>query len=90
MWHTPSNDPQGFGELESGEVGTEAVVGTTAKGQHRCRTLPGDVDTIRGVVYRGIAVGGRGVGEDATALRDENAAQFDVGGRDTKRRKDNR
>ena len=26
MSHTPSNDPQGFGELESGEVGTEAVL----------------------------------------------------------------
>lgn len=84
MRHSPSDDPQGFRELDSGEVGTEAMVRPTTEGQHRCRALPSDVETVGVVIDRGIAVGGRGVGEDAGALRDENAAQVDVGGRDTR------
>jgi hypothetical protein len=82
--HPPGDDPQGFGEFDSGEVGTEAVVHAAAEGQHRCRAAAGDVETIGVVLHRRVAVGGRGIGEHVHALRDENAAQFDVGGRDTK------
>jgi len=74
--HPPGDDSQGFGELDSGEVGAKAVVRPTTEGQHRCRALPGDVETIGVVVYRRIAVRSRfkihqnGYDAAVTALRE--------------------
>jgi len=56
--------PQRFGEFEPGQIGPEAVVHTSAEGQHRRSTLARDVEMIGFVVHFRVAVGGRRVGDD--------------------------
>ncbi|KZS68389.1 hypothetical protein A4G27_09550 [Mycobacterium kansasii] len=76
--HQPGHDYQRFGEFDSGQMRTQAVVPSTAEGQHRRRTLPGDVETIGFVVDRGVAIGCRGAGDNARARRDADIVEFDV------------
>lgn len=72
-----------------GEGAHRGRVHTTAEGEHRW-ALPHEVEAIGMVVHRRVAVGGRGVGHHIGAGRDANTAQFDVGGRHTKRGEHNR
>ena len=76
--HPPGDDAQCLAEFDSGQVGTEAVVHAAAEGRYRRGRLAGDVQVVGTVVDGRVAVGGRGVGEDERARRDEDAAEFDV------------
>jgi hypothetical protein len=66
------------GELEPGQMRTQAVVHSAAEGQHGRRIFASEVQTI-GIDEDGrIAVGGGGVGDDERTCRNADSAEFDV------------
>src|SRR3984957_18418661 len=62
--HAPCHHRQGFGQLEAGEMGTEAVVHAGAECLDRWGAHAADVETVGVVADRGIPVGRPSVDDD--------------------------
>src|SRR6516164_4428261 len=73
---------QRLGDLQPGQVGSEAVVHARTEVQDRRQSLAGDVEAVGIVVDRGIAVGRSGIREDYRAGREPDPCEFDVLGDD--------
>ena len=67
-----------FGQFDSREVRSEAVVHAAAEGQHGWWGVTGDVEAIGIVVDGGVAVGRGGIDDDQRPGRDGGPAQCDV------------